>query len=270
MNVDIIRIICFVLFLLLFISCELLFPRRKLIQDRFIRWTGNISLIIISSLIIRLTLPIVPLGACIWAQNNEIGLFNTISLDYVVTFILGVLILDAIIYWQHRFFHKINFFWRFHRVHHSDCELDVSSGLRFHPIEILLSTVIKLCAGVLIGVSPMSMLIFEIILNMSSMFTHANLNLPKKIDKILKTVLVTPDMHRIHHSSLDREMKNNFGFNISIWDKLFKTYQDQPKSGHLKMEIGLRQFRDPKNNHMHNLITQPFINDNLHQENTKS
>ncbi|WP_417598681.1 sterol desaturase family protein [Oceanospirillum sp.] len=216
-----------------------LFPRRKLSQSQPKRWLTNFSLVILDSLIVRLTLGLLlPVIVANWAQEQNIGLFNIANMPYALAAVISVFCLDALIYWQHRIFHRIPILWRLHRVHHYDADYDLSTALRFHPIEIILSVMVKNTAIILLGAPAAAVILFEIILNGMALFNHANLALPEKADRILRRFVVTPDMHRVHHSVYSDEMHSNFGFNLSIWDRLFSSYVPQPKDGHKKMRIG--------------------------------
>jgi sterol desaturase/sphingolipid hydroxylase (fatty acid hydroxylase superfamily) len=172
--------------------------------------------------------------------------------------LLAVLLLDLAIYLQHVMFHAVPALWRVHRMHHSDTDLDVTTGLRFHPVEIVLSMLIKFAAIAALGAPAVAVLLFEVLLNATSMFNHANLRLPERVDAALRQVLVTPDMHRVHHSVIERETNSNFGFNLALWDRLFGTYRAQPEAGHEGMTIGVEQFRDPAEARLDRMLTQPF------------
>jgi len=204
-------------------SLEFLTPRRKLVVNKLKRWANNLSLIILDSITVKILFPIVALGASIFASKNSIGLFNILDIPVVFSVVFSIILLDLIIYWQHRLFHKIDFLWKFHKVHHSDMDYDVTTALRFHPIEIIMSMCIKIFFVILVGVPVVAVIVFEIILNALAMFNHSNIYIPKGLDTILRFFLVTPDMHRIHHSIYDNEKHSNFGFNISKMRK--KLYQ---------------------------------------------
>ncbi len=240
---------------------EVIAPKRNLTQSKGTRWFNNLSIIIINSFIMRLLVPVLPVGLAIVAAKSQWGLFNIINMPEWIKIILSVIILDLIIYIQHVLFHSFPPFWRLHLVHHADLDLDVTSGLRFHPIEILLSFIIKIITISALGPPVMAVIIFETLLNGTAMFNHSNINLPKKIDRILRLIVVTPDMHRVHHSVTIRETNSNFGFNLPWWDKLFSTYRDQPVAGHQKMTIGLSQYRQQNKLNIHHLLILPFIAD---------
>ncbi|MEQ8733866.1 MAG: sterol desaturase family protein [Rhodospirillaceae bacterium] len=259
----ILRPALFGVFLVLFIIWESLQPKRDRTFARLARWTGNLGLIVVGSVVVRLILPIAPVGAALWAHQNGVGVFNTVPMPVPmwVAGALSFLLLDLLIYGQHRLFHKVPLLWRLHRMHHTDIDLDVTSGLRFHPLEILLSLIIKVIAVVILGAPALAVLVFEIVLNATSMFNHANLALPQRLDSVLRRIVVTPDMHRVHHSIDSSETDSNFGFNLPWWDRLFGTYVEQPAAGHAAMTLGLPIFRDIKSVGLWNLLVQPFVED---------
>lgn len=198
------------------------------------------------------------MGFALFAEVRGLGILNVVSWPRWFEVSLAVAVLDLAIYLQHRLFHHLPLLWRLHRVHHADLDVDVSTGARFHPVEILLSLAIKFLVIVALGASPLAVLLFEIGLNASSMFNHSNVSLPSAVERLLRCLVVTPDMHRVHHSIVRHETDSNFGFNFPWWDRLFGTYRPQPEAGHEKMTLGLEQFRDPKEQHIGRLITQPF------------
>ena len=246
---------------LLFAVLETVRPRRKRLLGRVKRWTGNFGILALGTLLARLMLPVVPVGAALWASQNELGLFNVIGVPALAVGTLSFLTLDFLIYVQHHLFHAIPMFWRLHRMHHTDLDFDVTTGLRFHPIEILLSLIIKIVAVVTLGADPVAVLVFEIVLNGTSLFNHANLALPNWLDRILRFCVVTPDMHRVHHSIRREETDSNFGFNLPWWDYLLGTYRAQPMDGHDGMTIGLPIFRDERAINLGRLVIQPFVSD---------
>ncbi|MEQ9445985.1 MAG: sterol desaturase family protein [Rhodospirillaceae bacterium] len=247
--------------LVLFVIWESLQPKRDRAFARLTRWTGNLGLIVVGSVVVRLILPIAPVGAALWAHQNGVGIFNVAPVPVLVAGALSLLLLDLLIYGQHRLFHKVPLLWRLHRMHHTDIDLDVTSGLRFHPLEILLSLIIKVIAVVILGAPALAVLVFEIVLNATSMFNHANLALPQRLDSVLRRIVVTPDMHRVHHSIDSSETNSNFGFNLPWWDRLFGTYVEQPAAGHAAMTLGLPIFRGIKSVGLWNLLVQPFVED---------
>lgn len=241
----------------LMILSEYLFPRRKQ-QFRAKRWPSNLGLVLLNTFVLRLLLPGATVALAIWAESNNIGLLNLLALPAWVSLPLAVVLLDMLIYWQHRFSHSIPILWKFHRMHHADTMIDVTTGSRFHPIEIVFSLLLKLLAIVLLGPSAWAVILFEVILNGTAMFNHSNINLPRGVDKVLRKVLVTPDMHRVHHSIYPEEYNRNYGFNLSVWDYLFSSYTAQPRDGHLEMQIGLPYFRDRKEAGLVRMLSQPF------------
>jgi len=222
------------------------------------RWPANLSIVVIDSLLVRLLIPLVPSAVAVWAAQQGIGLLNALSAPALLEGLLAFLALDAAIYWQHRLFHRLPWFWRLHRMHHSDLEFDTTTGVRFHPVEILVSMLIKLGVVVVLGAPALAVILFEIALNASSMFNHGNLRLPFALDRGLRRLIVTPDMHRVHHSVHRHEHDSNYGFNLSWWDHLFRSYTDQPREGHLGMRIGLTAFREPDDQRLLRLLAQPL------------
>jgi sterol desaturase/sphingolipid hydroxylase (fatty acid hydroxylase superfamily) len=195
------------------------------------------------------------------AQERHWGLLNNVPLPPWLGVVFGVMALDLAIYLQHVLFHAIPTLWRLHMVHHADLDIDVTTGLRFHPIEIVLSMGLKLMAVTLLGASPSAVLVFEVALNATAMFSHSNMRLPVWFDRWLRLFVVTPDMHRVHHSVIIRETNSNYGFNLPWWDRLFGTYKAQPDRSHDGMTIGLAQFRDPARLTLHRLLALPFVGD---------
>lgn len=257
-NPDTLRLLAFLSIFALLALAEAVWPRRQLTVAKVQRWQANIGVIIADSLVVRLFAPVAPITLAAMALSQGWGLFNLLGVTGWVELIAGLIILDLIIYLQHRLFHRIPLLWRMHRMHHTDLDLDVSTGTRFHPFEIIISLLIKMAAVLLFGISPLTVLLFEIILNATSMFNHANLALPGPVDRWLRLVLVTPDMHRVHHSVLPKETDSNFGFCQPWWDRLLGTYREQPREGHLGMTIGLREFRDPTRLSLWQLLKIPF------------
>lgn len=253
-----IRLGCFAGVLLIMMLWEWRAPRRPQHIGRLRRWPHNLLLVVINTLLLRLFFPLAAVGAALLVSEYGWGLFNVLSMPWWLKLVLSLLALDLLIYWQHRLFHALPWLWRLHRVHHADLEFDVTTGLRFHPIEILLSMMLKLAAVTLLGAPALAVLLFEVLLNATAMFNHGNIKLAKRLDSVLRRVLVTPDMHRVHHSVIPSETDSNFGFNLPWWDRLFSTYQAQPKAGQLGMTIGLTRFRDPAELRLHRLLLQPF------------
>jgi sterol desaturase/sphingolipid hydroxylase (fatty acid hydroxylase superfamily) len=254
--VVIIRLSIFIGLLGFFVIAESLYPRRKQKIDRKTRWCRNISLVIINSLMLKFIVPIS--AASISLINNEYAFLNYINLPYFIIVILSVVLLDLVIYFQHWIVHRVPIFWRFHKIHHIDQELDTSSGIRFHPVEIAFSMFIKCIIVWIIGIPFEAVLVFEIILNATSLFNHANLYIPIKIDKLLRLFIVTPDMHRIHHSQIERETNSNYGFNLSCWDKLFGTYNEVSSKDQSKIDIGLEDYKDYSKTSLLDILIIPF------------
>ena len=235
-------------------------PRRTWHLSRTSRWTNHLLLSFINTLLVRLVIPLTVAAYALILESKGIGLLNWVPLPYWIAVIAGVVLMDLAIYAQHVYFHKLNFFWRFHRMHHTDLDFDVTTGIRFHPIEIVISMVIKFAVVSVLGPPALAFIIFEILLNATSMFNHANVQIPLALDRVLRCFIVTPDMHRVHHSIAKQETDSNFGFNLPWWDRLFGTYRSQPAEGHLKMTIGLPIFRADSENRIDRLISQPFRN----------
>lgn len=250
---DAIRLGIFLGLVALLLLAELVWPKRSGPRMRTRRWSANLGLAVLDSIALRLLLSGGAVGVALWAQARGFGLFHWLGLQGLVAGLL-----DLLIYFQHRVFHAWPLLWRLHRVHHSDLEIDVTTALRFHPIEILLSMLLKMAAVALLGVPAWSVIAFEAILNGAAMFNHANLSLPARVDRVLRWVLVTPDMHRVHHSVYRDETDSNFGFNVPWWDRLFGTYCAQPRDGHLDMRIGLEMFRQPADQGLPAILAQPW------------
>lgn len=257
------RLVAFISIITLVIIWEFISPKRALTQSKARRWLNNLALVGLDSLIVRLLLPLSVAGIAFWAEENHFGLFNNIEVNSVLAISLSIIILDLIIYWQHRLFHRVPLLWRLHQVHHADRDIDVTTGLRFHPLEILLSILIKLTAVLLIGAPAAAVLLFEVILNGMAMFNHGNIRLPRAVDSALRLVVVTPDMHRVHHSVLKHETNSNYGFNISLWDRLFGSYHAQPDMGHERMVIGLAQLQSQPTHSLLWMLRLPFISDGI-------
>ena len=239
---------------------EARWPRRARTQARSARWVTNWAIVILDSLVLRLlaiVLPLLAVGAAIDAQGKGWGLFNITGLPGWLEVLLAVLILDALIWAQHLVMHKVPALWRLHRVHHADRDFDVTTAIRFHPVEILISMLIKIGAVYVLGASPWAVLIFEVVLNGMAMFNHANLALPAPVDRALRLLVVTPDMHRVHHSIHRDEHDSNYGFNLSLWDRLFGTYTPQPRQGHDGMTVGL-EWQDDRPSRLGWSLSLPF------------
>lgn len=241
-----IRLACFAGVFVLLGVAETLLPRRQPAIRKPPRWGSNLALVGLNTLVVRLIAPLSAVGIAMLAWEGEWGIFPRLDLPEWAVVFLAIVALDLVIYLQHVLFHAVPLLWRLHMVHHADLDFDVTTGLRFHTVEILLSLGLKLGAIVALGAPPLAVLIFELLLNATSMFNHANLRLPDWLDRTLRLFIVTPDMHRVHHSIVVKETNSNFGFNLPWWDYLFGTYRRQPAQGHEGMTIGLLQFRDEK------------------------
>lgn len=238
---------------------EISTPKRALLELRRFRWFSNIGLIVISSILVRFILPTAAVGVALHVEQDNLGFLNHYDLPFLLQFVLAFVLMDLAIYFQHVMFHALPLFWRFHRVHHSDLDCDITTGLRFHPFEIAISIIFKFIVIISIGAPVLAVVIFEIILNAASMFTHSNIKIPASFEYIVRWFIVTPDMHRIHHSVKENESNSNFGFFISIWDRILGTYTNDPESGHINMKIGLKNFREPKWQNLRWLIYLPFV-----------
>ncbi|WP_111732783.1 sterol desaturase family protein [Roseovarius amoyensis] len=253
-----IRLAVFLGVLVAMMMWEIAAPRRRQEMPRVLRWSNNLALVIVDTAILRLVFPMLAVGLAVMAQAGGWGLFNVPDWPGWVTVVLSVLVLDLAIYLQHVMFHAVPALWRLHRMHHADTEIDATTGLRFHPVEILLSMAIKLAVVAALGAPPVAVLIFEVLLNATALFNHANINLPRRVDRVLRLVMVTPDMHRVHHSVIPAETNSNFGFNLPWWDRLLGTYRAQPVKGHLGMTIGLERFRDRRELWLDRMLLQPL------------
>jgi sterol desaturase/sphingolipid hydroxylase (fatty acid hydroxylase superfamily) len=240
-----IRVATFLAAFALIAFAEGMAPRRRPAPGKNSRWLNNLLLVLLDTLAVRLLLPVLPVGMALLAQSRGWGLLNSLHAPHWLALAAGIVVLDFVIYLQHVMFHMVPLFWRFHRVHHSDTDFDVTTGVRFHPFEIVLSMVIKLAVVASLGPPPLAVLAFELLLNATSLFNHGNMRIPLGADAWLRLVLVTPDMHRVHHSVIVKETNSNFGFNLSCWDRCCGTYRPQPAAGHEGMVIGLNQYRDP-------------------------
>lgn len=241
---------------------EVIAPRRLLTDNKGRRWFANLSLVVIDTVVVRIFLPVLPAGMAIMAQEHGWGILNIIILPNWIKIILAVVAFDFAIYLQHVMFHFLPILWRLHRMHHTDLDIDVTTGIRFHPVEIIISIGIKLAAVALLGPPVLAVVVFEVVLNATSQFNHGNIRLPIALDKWLRLIVVTPDMHRVHHSIIPRETNTNFGFNLPWWDRLCGTYRPQPEEGHTGMSIGLKEFRNPAKLNLARLLVQPFVPSN--------
>jgi sterol desaturase/sphingolipid hydroxylase (fatty acid hydroxylase superfamily) len=239
---------------------ELLAPRRDQKIGRSARWPSNIGVVVLDTLLVRLVFPVGAVGLALLAEAQGWGLFNAFGVPAWAAIPLGVILLDLAIYLQHVLFHAVPALWRLHRMHHADREFDVTTGIRFDPIEILLSMGIKLGVVVALGTPALAVLIFEILLNATSMFNHGNVRIPRPLDRGLRLLVVTPEMHRVHHSVIPTETNSNFGFNLPWWDYLLGTYRSQPADGHERMQIGLRHLRDEQQvERLPGMLALPFV-----------
>ncbi len=236
---------------------EIASPRRRRDFPRVIRWTNNLALVVIDTAILRLTFPILVVGLAVLADERGWGLFNNLDVPVWLALLVSMLLLDLAIYLQHVMFHSIPALWRLHRMHHADLDFDATTGLRFHPVEILISMAIKLAIVTALGPPAVAVLLFEVILNATALFNHANINLPTSVDRWLRWIIVTPDMHRVHHSVDPRETNSNYGFNLPWWDRLLGTYVAQPAKGHTDMDIGIEQFRTRRDLWIDRMLIQP-------------
>jgi len=228
-------------------------------QGNWNRQANNLLLLVVNIIVVRLLVPLAIFDVAVYATKNDIGLFNIVETPLLLNVVLTLIIFDLLIYIQHVITHKINFLWQIHRVHHIDREVDVTTGIRFHPFEIVLSVLYKMLAVILIGPVAYAIILYEILLNAAALFTHSNILINSKLDKYLRMLFVTPDMHRIHHSVIRDETDSNYGNILSIWDKLFKTYRLLPKAGYDDMVIGLNEFRDTASGQLLQLLKTPFI-----------
>ncbi len=256
-----VRLGSFVGVLAVMVLWESLAPKRALGESKAVRWSANLGIVAINSVMLRFIAPAGAVGLAVVAEARGWGLLNNIAAPDVLAFAGAVVALDLAIYLQHVMFHAVPALWRLHRMHHSDLDVDSTTGIRFHPIEIALSMGIKMGVVAALGPPPVAVVAFEVILSATALFNHGNVRLPGALDRMLRWVVVTPDMHRVHHSRIPSETNSNFGFNLPWWDRLFGTYRDQPRDGHQGMTIGLHMFRDAADLHLHRLLVQPFLAD---------
>jgi len=244
--------------LLLMMIWEKFRPRRAPTVPIKLRWTSNLTISVLNVVVLRLVFPMLGLALAVTALDRGWGILNNAEIPGWIVLPVSLILLDLIIYWQHRLFHKIPLFWRLHRMHHTDLDFDTTTGVRFHPLEAVCSMIIKSLAIIVVGVSPLAFLLFEILLNGTSLFNHGNVTIPARIDGWLRWLIVTPDMHRVHHSVEPHELNRNFGFNLPWWDRLFGTYQAQPDAGHEAMQIGTHEFREQEEERLGRMLLQPF------------
>ena len=237
---------------------ELAAPRRALRVSRSVRWTSNVGIVVVDTALARLVFPFAAAGVAVAAGSRGWGLFNALEWPFWIEVVLAVVVLDFVIYCQHVVFHAVPGLWRLHMVHHADLDFDLTTGVRFHPFEVLLSMVVKMAAVGALGAAPLAVILFEILLSATSIFNHGNVVLPSRLDRFLRLIVVTPDMHRVHHSVVPDETNSNFGFSLPWWDRLLGTYRAQPAAGHADMTIGLEQFREPRLQWLWHLLALPF------------
>ena len=253
------RLTVFFSLLVIFAIWEVAAPRRRIEIPRLIRWSNNLALVVIDTALVRLAFPVLAVGLALVAQDRGWGLFNVLAVPDWLAIVLAMLALDLAIYLQHVLFHAVPALWRLHRMHHADLEFDVTTGLRFHPVEILMSMGIKLAVVAALGPPAVAVLLFEVLLNGTSLFNHSNIRLPGRIEPLVRLFLVTPDMHRVHHSIYPDETNSNFGFSVPWWDRLLGTYVAQPRDGHEGMTIGIGQFRSPRDLWLDRMLIQPLL-----------
>ena len=253
-----IRLTFFFAILAVMAGWEVAAPRRPSQLPRRLRWASNLGVVVINTILVRLSFPILAVGLAVMAEERRWGLFNAFDVPDWTAFVVSILALDLAIYLQHVMFHAVPALWRLHRMHHADLEFDVTTGLRFHPVEIVLSMGIKLAVIAALGPPAAAVLVFEVLLNATSMFNHSNIRLPAGTDRALRLIVVTPDMHRVHHSIHPAETNSNFGFNLPWWDRLLGTYRAQPKEGHEGMTIGIEQFRTRRDLWLDRMLVQPL------------
>lgn len=242
---------------------ELISPRRTLVISKSTRWANNLTLVVLNTVALRVAFPVAVTELALHANEQGWGILQQLELPESLGVLVGFVFLDLVIYFQHVLFHAVPALWRLHRVHHADLDFDVTTGARFHPIEIILSMAIKFAVIMALGPPALAVLIFEVVLNAAAMFNHANVRIPLSIDRVARWFIVTPDMHRVHHSVLPNETNSNFGFNLSAWDKVFGTYRAQPSMGHAGMTIGLIGYRDPRQvDRLPGMLWLPFVHSN--------
>lgn len=253
-----IRLGVFLVVFVVLAGAEILFPRRKLDYPKFQRWLSNLALSAVNTGLLRLLFPIAGVGASLLATEQQWGLLNQFSAPAWLSIVIFLLVFDLTIYWQHRLFHAVPLLWRFHRIHHMDVDYDLTTGSRFHPVSIFMSAAIKLALVVVMGAPVAAILFAEVLLNITSMFNHSNLKLPLALDGVLRRVIVTPDMHRIHHSTDGVEHSHNYGFNFSCWDRWFGSYLPLAKSPQETMSIGIEGLQDRRSINLFFILMQPF------------
>ncbi len=239
---------------------ELVAPRRELTMSKSLRWLSNLSITFLNTGLVRLVTGLMGIKLAFIAAEHNWGILTLFNISDPLKGVIAIIVLDFIIYLQHVLFHMLPLLWRLHKMHHADIDIDVTTGARFHPIEILISVGIKMISIAALGAPPWSVIAFEVLLNGTAMFNHANAYIPLNLDRVIRLAVVTPDMHRVHHSVIINETNSNYGFNLPWWDRLFGTYRAQPVKGHLEMKIGLANFREPKKNTLPWMLIIPFMN----------
>ena len=256
----IIRLGFFIGIFLVIALWELIAPMRKLKISKKKRWLNNLVLVVLNTLVLRFIFPTTAVGVALLCNNYGLGILNVLDIPLWFKVVIAFLVLDFAIYTQHVLFHYLPLLWRFHKIHHIDLDYDVTTGLRFHPIEIVLSMLIKFAVICFIGAPVLAVVIFEVILNGLALFNHGNIRLFKRLDSFLRLFIVTPDVHRVHHSTVPSETNSNFGFNLIFWDKLLGTYKNQPKKGHILMDIGLEGYKDSNTTQrLKSMLKIPFL-----------
>jgi len=257
-NEPIVRLGFFVSIFVAIALWEGIYPKRERLYSRWVRWPSNLGIVALNTVLTRLIFPVAAVGLAVVAAKSQWGLLYLLDIPAGLQVLLAVILLDFAIYLQHVMFHAVPLLWRLHRMHHADQDYDLTTGARFHPIEIILSMVIKLTVVAALGAPPVAVIIFEVLLSATAVFNHGNIRLPVALDSVLRLLVVTPDMHRVHHSVLVNETNSNFGFNMPWWDRIFGTYVAQPSAGHDKMTIGLDVFRQPEDQRLDKMLIQPF------------
>ncbi|RUO60223.1 sterol desaturase family protein [Pseudidiomarina insulisalsae] len=253
------RLGCFLGVLALMMLWERLRPKRQAKLPARRRWPANLGIVAINTLALRVLIPAGAIGAAVWAEHQQFGLLQQVSWPFWLHAVIGFLLLDCAIYWQHRILHQVPLLWRIHRVHHADTDFDTTTGLRFHPLEILLSMLLKIAVVAVFGIGATVVLIFEIALNATSLFNHGNVALPRRLEGPVRALIVTQEMHRIHHSQIPRETNSNYSFNFSIWDRIFRSYTATPKKGSDGIDIGLKEYpANSDSTHLRFILAIPF------------
>ena len=258
-NEPTVRLTAFAVVLAVMVLWEVLAPRRSRPLARRRRWPANLGIVVLNSIIVRLLFPAAAVGVALTAETQGWGLLHRYDVPSWVAVVAGIVVLDLAIYLQHVMFHAVPALWRLHRMHHADLDIDVTTGARFHPVEIVISMLIKFAVIAALGVPPVAVVLFEVLLNATSMFNHSNVRIAPALEPALRWLVVTPDMHRVHHSIERDETNSNFGFNLSLWDRLFGTYRAQPRAGHQAMTIGIPDFRNAAEcNSITGMLAIPF------------